>query len=404
MERKTHVRPLIILFLYNVLYMAASGLLVPGIPLYLLTNGFDGNLVNIILASIAMVSLLGQVIWGYFSDMMMTKLSFVELGTIGYTIGYLILTFLRDKFTIAIVLIISNFIGSASYPAAMALLADLSSVQSRGKSMGTFWSAASLGWATSVAFTGFIVEKLGGKYLFVLCFLMYAVSFLLVYFGFQESHQSTEVRRSTVKERKPILRSILSLEGSFLAFLLGSVIFFMADFVKNVYIPMFYAFELELGMTTATLLLSLTSWIELPTTILFGSLSDKIGRKRVVLIGYILCGIYMFINSLAQGFGEAVLAMCLYGVIWGAFSGASSALASELVDESKRGFAMGLFNSSSNVASLLAPLSMGTLAQVLGYRPMFSLMGTFILTACLLLMLGVKEKASNSSDKQAEVY
>ncbi|MEM3415209.1 MAG: hypothetical protein QW575_06525, partial [Thermoproteota archaeon] len=83
MERKTHVRPLIILFLYNVLYMAASGLLVPGIPLYLLTNGFDGNLVNIILASIAMVSLLGQVIWGYFSDMMMTKLSFVELGTIG---------------------------------------------------------------------------------------------------------------------------------------------------------------------------------------------------------------------------------------------------------------------------------------------------------------------------------
>ncbi|MEM3415210.1 MAG: MFS transporter, partial [Thermoproteota archaeon] len=189
-----------------------------------------------------------------------------------------------------------------------------------------------------------------------------------------------------------------------LVFLLGSVIFFMADFVKNVYIPMFYAFELELGMTTATLLLSLTSWIELPTTILFGSLSDKIGRKRVVLIGYILCGIYMFINSLAQGFGEAVLAMCLYGVIWGAFSGASSALASELVDESKRGFAMGLFNSSSNVASLLAPLSMGTLAQVLGYRPMFSLMGTFILTACLLLMLGVKEKASNSSDKQAEVY
>lgn len=56
---KTHLSPLVIIFAYNILFMVASGLLVPGTPSYLLTNGFDGNLVNLILSSIAVFSLAG---------------------------------------------------------------------------------------------------------------------------------------------------------------------------------------------------------------------------------------------------------------------------------------------------------------------------------------------------------
>lgn len=53
----------------------------------------------------------------------------------------------------------------------------------------------------------------------------------------------------------------------------------MADFAKNVYVPMFYAFEPGLGMVAAKLLSSLTSWLEIPVNVIFGYLSDKLAKK-----------------------------------------------------------------------------------------------------------------------------
>jgi DHA1 family multidrug resistance protein-like MFS transporter len=390
MTWKRSNRPLVAIFAYNILYMAASGLLVPGTPLYLSTNGFEGGMLNMTLSLMAVSSLLGQIIWGYLSDRVATKLTFVELGTLSYILGYVLLMVLRDRLATALVLIASNFVGSASYPAAMSLLADLSSDQNRGRSMGVFWSAASFGWAASVAFTGFIVERLGGVYFFGACSLLLLSSLLSVYIGFRGERQHTATKRLEPNTKTSFLRSFLGLEAPFLVFLSCSVIFFMADYVKNVYVPMFYAFELGMGMVIATLLLSLTSWIEIPVNILFGSLSDRFGRKRMVLLGYALCGTFMIVNSLAAGFEGALIAMCLYGFVWGAFSGASSALASELVDEGRRGFAMGLFNSSWTIASMFAPASMGMLVQVFGYRLMFEVMGTLMLLSCILLVLGVR--------------
>jgi len=401
-KEKVRINPLIVLFSYNILYMAAAGLIVPGVPLYLATNGFSEDVVNLVLASTALASLVGQVIFGYVSDRVMTKSFFVGLGTISYIFGYLTLALLKNKLLSVFILVILNFFGSAAYPAAMALLADFSSVQNRGRSMGLFWSSASLGWAISVAFTGLILERFGGSYLFGICSLMYSVSFLLIYFGFRGYDKKVKIEDPSTKVRGSIFKSILSLEGSFLVFLVGTLIFFMADFTKNVYIPMFYTFESGLGITTSTLLLSFTSWIELPSTVFFGYLSDKIGRKKVILIGYMLCIIFMVINSLAYNFWSATFAMGLYGLIWGAFSGASSALASELTSENERGFAMGLFNSSGSIANLIAPLSIGVLIQLFGYRLAFVTLSMLLLVACLLLIFRVKEKTNNPKNESRQ--
>ncbi|MBO3754834.1 MAG: MFS transporter [Candidatus Brockarchaeota archaeon] len=387
---KTRIKPLLVIFAYNILFMAASGLLVPGTPLYLSTNGFDGGSVNLLLSSIAVSSLIGQVTWGYLSDRAMDRLFFLKLGTAGYALGYLAIVLLKNRLALAILLVATSFVGSASYPAAMALLSETSSTKNRGRSMGVFWSAASLGWAISVAFTGFIINELGGGYFFGLCSLLYSASLALVhlFLRIEDRHASDDKRSRGVS-----LSSFFRLGTPFLAFLSGSIIFFMADFAKNVYVPMFYAFELGLGMVTATLLLSLTSWLEIPVNVIFGYLSDRLGRKTVVLVAYVLCGAYMFINSMVTGFEGALLTMALYGFVWGAFSGASSAFASELVDEDKKGIALGLFNSSWNIASMLAPVSIGMLSQAYGYRLMFNTMGVLMLLACLIIIFGIQGRA-----------
>lgn len=170
---------------YSAISQAALGLSYPGTPLYLLSEGLGAGIINAILSSVAIASLLGQVVWGYLSDRMFSKLAYVEMGCAGSAIGFLVLACAHDALAFAAFYVISGFVGSAAYPAAMALLADISPAEKRGRSMGIFWSAASIGWAIAVAFTGWIIENLGGPYLFGSCALLYAASLLIIYLGFR---------------------------------------------------------------------------------------------------------------------------------------------------------------------------------------------------------------------------
>ncbi|MGQ9514936.1 MAG: MFS transporter [Thermoproteota archaeon] len=390
-------RPMFVISAYSLISQASLGISYPGIPLYLFSEGFNESLINAILTSFAIAGLLGQILWGYLSDRIFTKQTFIELGCAGNSIGYLVLSGIKNPSAFALSYTITNFFGSASFPSAMALLADSSSQKDRGRHMGVFWSAASIGWAISVAFTGWIIENLGGFYLFLLCALLNLASLLVVLtLGSQKYQSSKKLKPSYEGSNLKFLFS--SLGSSFFVFLFATIIFFILDFAKNVYIPIYYSYEVKLGATLSTLLLSFTSWIEVPAAILFGVLSDRIGRIKVVLTSYLLCTLFMFINIMVGGLGLAVFAMGIYGFVWGAFSGASSALASELVVENCRGFAMGLFNSSYSFAAVIAPIFIGSTIQTFGYKASFIVMGSLMLLFSLILRVGVRQRP-NVGDK-----
>ncbi len=375
---------------YSLISQASLGLSYPGVPLYLFYEGLSEGSINTILAFVAVASLAGQVVWGYLSDRILTKLAFVKIGCAGNFIGYFILAGVKDPIAFALSYTATSFVGSASFPAAMAILADHSTQRTRGRSMGIFWSAASIGWALSVAFTGWIIENLGGSFLFIFCALLNLTSLLVVLsLGNQSLRSRKNMGSKNGGSSFPLLISRLG--RSFFIFFLATIVFFILDFAKNVYIPLYYSYEVKLGATLATLLLSFTSWIEVPATVMFGILSDKVGRVKVVLLSYLLCSLFMLINLIVDGLGLAALAMGIYGFVWGAFSGASSALASELVAEDFRGFAMGLFNSSYSFAAILAPVSIGAIIQTFGYKPSFYFMGFMMLFFVLAVKVGVKQ-------------
>lgn len=394
-QGSSSTRPLATIFAYSAISQAALGLSYPGTPLFLHSEGLDANVINAILASVALASLVGQITWGYLSDRMFSKLAYVEMGCAGSAIGFLILAGTHDVLSFTTFYILSSFVGSAAYPAAMALLADISPTRKRGRLMGIFWSAASVGWAIAVAFTGWMIENLGGRYLFGSCALLNAASFLLVYLGFRGQGLQRGVNRT--KGGGSFISTISHLTRPFYVLFLCTLVFYVTDFAKNVYVPMFYAFEVGLHATLATLLLSLTSWVEVPATILFGMLSDRIGRSKVVLMGYLLSVAFMIINACVGGIGLAIMAMGIYGLVWGAFSAATSALASELVAKEDRGLAMGLLNSTASLASILAPLMLGGFVYISGYRSSFAAMASLMILFSLFFHMGIR-RAGRTSD------
>ncbi|SES99330.1 MFS transporter [Paenibacillus sp. NFR01] len=131
----------------------------------------------------------------------------------------------------------------------------------------------------------------------------------------------------------------------------------------------------------------LTSFIFQP---LWGKLSDKYGRKIMLLRSSFGMALVIVLMGFAQNPIQLLLLRLLNGTISG-FNPASIALVSGSTPKPRMGFAMGLMQSGSVAGTILGPLIGGAMADVMGFRPIFYVVGTLLFVASLLAMFLVKE-------------
>ncbi|HRQ36565.1 MAG TPA: MFS transporter [Chloroflexota bacterium] len=122
-----------------------------------------------------------------------------------------------------------------------------------------------------------------------------------------------------------------------------------------------------------------------------GSLSDRWGRRRVLLAGWLLYAMVYLGFALAQQSWHLVLLFVAYGVYYGFAEGIAKAFVADLVQKDQRGTAYGWFNGTIGLAALPASLIAGLLWQGAGSWTGFGMAAPFLfggvlaLTAALLL-------------------
>jgi MFS family permease len=123
-----------------------------------------------------------------------------------------------------------------------------------------------------------------------------------------------------------------------------------------------------------------------------GAVSDRIGRKRVLLLGWGLYAlIYLGFAVAVQGW-HLLLLFVAYGFYYGLAEGTAKAFVADLVQPDQRGTAYGWFNAAIGVAALPASLLAGLLWQGAGGWPGLGMAAPFVfggalaLTAAVLLM------------------
>ena len=121
-----------------------------------------------------------------------------------------------------------------------------------------------------------------------------------------------------------------------------------------------------------------------------GSLSDKIGRRRLIIGGWIAYGlVYLGLAFSHSGWHVWVL-YGLYGIYYAATEGAGKALIADLVPESnRRGAAYGLYNAAIGITTLPASVIAGLLWQGAGNWAGFGPSAPFFFGASLALLAGV---------------
>jgi MFS family permease len=117
-----------------------------------------------------------------------------------------------------------------------------------------------------------------------------------------------------------------------------------------------------------------------------GVLSDRIGRRQIIVGGWLLYGVVYLGFALAGAGWQIWLLYAVYGVYYGVTEGVARALVADIVSPEQRGTAYGLFNAVVGVTAFPASLLAGLLWQGAGGWKGFGPSAPFLFGAGLALL------------------
>jgi MFS family permease len=170
--------------------------------------------------------------------------------------------------------------------------------------------------------------------------------------------------------------------------------------------------EFHLAARTAVLsFIVVFGLVKAATNYAAGRLSDRFGRKRLLVAGWLVAAPVPFLLMWAGSWNLVLAANVLLGVSQGLTWSTTVIMKIDLVGPKRRGLAMGLNEFAGYVAVALAALATGYIATMYGLRPAPFYLGIAFVAAGLVLSIfavrdtsshAVHEVASTSADRPAD--
>ncbi len=120
-----------------------------------------------------------------------------------------------------------------------------------------------------------------------------------------------------------------------------------------------------------------------------GALSDKLGRRKLIIGGWIAYGLVYLGLALSRTGWQVWVLYGLYGIYYGATDGIARALVADIVSEDRRGAAYGLYNAAIGITALPASVIAGLLWQGAGTWTGLGPSAPFYFGAALALLAGI---------------
>lgn len=187
------------------------------------------------------------------------------------------------------------------------------------------------------------------------------------------------------------------------------------DFSPKFYLFLVIIFIFTLGNSTDALLLVkanevgvkvvfiplvflITSAVSVLLSVPIGTLSDKIGKEKVLIFGYVIYAIVYFGFGATGSVFTIVSLFALYGLYSASTDGIQKAFVSDMVDGNKKGTGLGLYNALLGITLLPASLIAGILYdKVNSSVPFYFGAATALISAVFMFFLCRKGSDKHSS-------
>lgn len=363
----------------------STEMIYPLLPVFLsVTLGVDKAFIGLIEGIAETTASILKVFSGWFSDRIKKRKLLVG-------IGYSLSTIAKPLFALAqrgshvLVIRFSDRVGKGIRTAPRdALIADSTPSDRMGMAFGFHRAMDTLG-AVFGPLTAFLLLPLFNdnyRSIFLISFFPAVVAILLIVFFLKE------IRPKKITSTIPAL-SLKSLPAEFKIFLLIMIIFTLGN--SSDAFLLLRAQNLGVSMRLIPILWLLFNLVYSIISIPGGMLSDRIGRKRTILIGFIIyTGVYF-------GFAFAHLTLhiwtlfAIYGIYYGLCEGVMRAYVADLVPSPLRATAFGIYHTAVGLTAFPASLVMGILWQVFSAQIAFSFGAILSLASVILLLVFIRK-------------
>lgn len=360
----------------------SSQMVFPLIPLFLTTTlGAGAYAVGIVEGAAETTASLLKVISGYWSDKIKKRKPFVLLG---YSLSSVTKPLFALAYTWPFVLFIRvvERIGKGLRTAPRdAIVAESCEKNVRGKAYGLQRAMDGIGSISGAVLAFLLLPSLGYRNIFLLAFIPAIIAVFVILFVKEKKTSSKEVRKMSLKV------SFRELPLNLKLFIAASSVFALGHFG--------YAFLLlrakNIGLTDdMTILMYVLFYIVYTLFIIpSGILSDKIGRKPVLAIGYLIFAITSLGLIYTSDLYGILLFFVIYGIFYAMVDGVQRAFVVDLAPKHLKATALGTFHTAVGLVALPGGYIAGMLWDKISPEATF-VYGFLLAIVSLILFMFVK--------------
>lgn len=171
-------------------------------------------------------------------------------------------------------------------------------------------------------------------------------------------------------------------------FQLANLALFSAGFITfaNLYItqPLMPEFTKEFGISpaVASLSLSVATLTLAFSLLLFGSLSEAWGRKRLMTVSIFIASILTITLAFSQSYEMLIALRIIQGFVFAGVPAIAMAYLAEEVDGNSLGVAMGLYISGTSIGGMSGRIIMGSMSDLFSWQVGVIILGVVSLAIC----------------------
>lgn len=388
---KKGMRNIVFLGLVSCFADISSEMVYPLIPLYL-TAAFGATpaLVGLIEGIAESVASLLKVFSGYISDRFQKKKAIAFCGYATGLIYKIALIFAGSWAGILAARVIDRFGKGVRTAPRDVMVAESSDKSSMGKSFGVHKMLDMAGSAAGILLAFLLMKNIGDSgYRMVFILSIIPVVLALIMFAF--IHEKKDLRKNV--EREPFWKNCSKLDNRLKLYLAVTFIFTLGN-SSNSFL-LLRAADVGFSSSDAILLYFIYNVTASVLAMPCGKLSDRVGRKRLLVGGYLVFSLVYFSFAVCTDKLFMVLIFVIYGVYTAMTAGVERAFISEIAPAELKGTMLGLQSTLAGIALLPASVVAGLLWDHAGASAPFLYGGAMALISALILVIGLKDKITD---------